>query len=94
MQQTERKEKSAIESQGCSKPTTRTRGEVLERGPLHAEVTVANDKHFVQDCAVVDETLENAGRTDVHQTSSAEDQRHLPSQVSSRVTLDHDKSKL
>lgn len=72
------KDKSAIDSRGCSKPTTRTRGEVLERGPLHAEVTVANDKDFVQDCAVVDETLENTGRTDIHQTSCAEDQRHLP----------------
>lgn len=56
-------------------------------------MTLANDKDFVQDGAVVDKTLEDAGRTDVHQTPRAEDQRHLPRQVSSRVTLDHDQSK-
>lgn len=81
LRQTERKEKSATDSQGCSQPTTRTRGEVLERGPLHAEVTVANDKHFVQDCSMVDEALENTGRMDVHQTPRAEDQRHLRRKV-------------
>lgn len=57
--------------------TTGPGGEVLERGPFHAEVSVSYDKHFVQNSSVVDEALEHAGRMNVSQTPCAEDQRHL-----------------
>lgn len=65
----------------CCKPTTRTGGEVLERGPLHTEVSVSYNKHFVQNSSVVDEALENTGRMDIYQASRAEDQRHLHKQA-------------
>lgn len=52
-------------------------GEVLQRGPLHAEVALSHHKDFVQDGAVVDEALQHAGRVDISQAAGAEDQGHL-----------------
>ncbi len=57
--------------------TTGTGGEVLERGPLYAEVSVSYHKHLVQNSSVVDEALEHTGRMDISQTPCTEDQRHL-----------------
>lgn len=57
--------------------TTGTGGEVLEWGPLYAEVSVSYHKHLVQNSSVVDEALEHTGRMDISQTPRTEDQRHL-----------------
>lgn len=60
-----------------SRLTTGPRGEVLQRGPFHAEVSVSHHKHFVQNGPVVDEALQHAGRMHISQAASAEDQGHL-----------------
>lgn len=57
--------------------TAGPRGEVFQRGPFHAEVSVSHHKHFVQNGSVVDEALQHAGRTDGGQAAGAEDQGHL-----------------
>lgn len=38
---------------------------------------ISHHKHLVQDGPVIDEALEDTGRTDVGQTVCTEDQRHL-----------------
>lgn len=40
-------------------------------------MSVSDNKHFVQNGAVVDEALQHAGRVDFSQTPCTEDQRHL-----------------